>query len=584
MKKRALLLLGVASMAAVPAIVFAQRSEYPITVIAPGKGPYAFPEGYQTPWDRIEIIVTEKMSPNLFVLHGSQGLDPAHPDASGGRAMALFGPDGVLMVDTENRQVADKTLKAIRSFTSAPIKALVNTHIHPDHTGANAFFAQQGALIFSQNNLRNEMLHPPLRANGQPGPAPDMAGIPVVIYDYNPAAPGQPAVTFNMNGETVDLIPMMPSHTAGDTIVRFRKANVIYIEDFYRNFGYPFADQANGGSVRGMLDAVDLIERLAGSDTRLVPGHGALVTKNGVNYILSNNHILADTDTATVGDPISQPGLIDANCDANQTQTVANFSQAVKLGTGNVDAALAQVVNGEVDLSGAILDVGVPANTVAPIGNTSLGRGVAKSGRTTGLTCATINSINTNVKIQYQKSCNAGKKFTVTYTNQVLINGSTFSAGGDSGSLIVTSDTAQPIALLYAGSSTTTIGNRISDVTSALGVSFVGGGTHSVSCPAAAPAPTKPHGKPSQNGFVSATKAKDKHVARLMSDPAVLAVGLGASEADPSEAVVTVHVEKGRGHGAIPAQLDGVPTRIIETDAFRAYGWNESEPKACSAK
>jgi cyclase len=279
-KKRALLFLGVASMAAVPAIVFAQRAEYPITVIAPGKGPYTFPEGYQTPWDRIEIRVTEKMSPNLFVLHGSQGLDPAHPDASGGRAMVLFGPDGVLMVDTENRQVADKTLKAIRSFTSAPIKALVNTHIHSDHTGANAFFAQLGALIFAQNNLRNEMLHPPLRANGQPGPAPDMAGIPVAVYDYNPAAPGQPAVTFNMNGETVDLIPMMPSHTAGDTIVRFRKANVIYIEDFYRNFGYPFADQANGGSVRGMLDAVDLIEKVAGSDTTLVPGHGTLVHKN----------------------------------------------------------------------------------------------------------------------------------------------------------------------------------------------------------------------------------------------------------------------------------------------------------------
>jgi len=73
---------------------------------------------------------------------------------------------------------------------------------------------------------------------------------------------------------------MMPSHTAGDTIVRFRKADVIYIEDFYRNFGYPFADQANGGSVRGMLDAVDLIEKLAGSGTTLVPGHGTLVKKN----------------------------------------------------------------------------------------------------------------------------------------------------------------------------------------------------------------------------------------------------------------------------------------------------------------
>src|SRR5712692_6651982 len=271
--------LAVAATAAVPAMVRAQRPEYPVTLVAPGKGPYTFPEGYQTPWDKIDIKVTAKMSPNLFVLHGSEGLDPAHPDASGGRAMALFGPDGVLLVDTENRQVAEKTLKAIRSFTNAPIKVLVNTHIHSDHTGANAFFAKQGALIFSQENLQSEMLRPPARASGQPAPAPDMASIPVGIYNYNPAAPGQSGITFEMNGETVDFIPMMPSHTAGDTIVRFRKADVIYIEDFYRNFGYPFADQANGGSVRGMLEAIDLIEKMAGADTTLVPGHGTLVKK-----------------------------------------------------------------------------------------------------------------------------------------------------------------------------------------------------------------------------------------------------------------------------------------------------------------
>jgi cyclase len=156
---------------------------------------------------------------------------------------------------------------------------LVNTHVHSDHTGANAFFAMQGALIFSQDDLRNEMLRPPRRANGQPGPPPDSAGIPVSTYRYNAAAPGQPAVTFNMNGEIVDFIPMMPSHTAGDTIVRFRNANVIYIEDFYRNFGYPFADQANGGSIKGMLDAVDLIEKLADPKTTLIPGHGTLVKK-----------------------------------------------------------------------------------------------------------------------------------------------------------------------------------------------------------------------------------------------------------------------------------------------------------------
>ena len=271
--------VAVVAMTAISALASAQKNEYPIMLVPPGKGPYTFPPSYQTPWEKIEILVTAKMSPNLFVLHGSEGLDPAHPDASGGRAMVLFGPDGVLLVDTQNRQVAEKTLAAIRSFTSAPIRVVVNTHIHGDHTGANAFFAKQGALIFAQENLRNEMLRPPRRTDGQAAQAPDMAGVPVVTYNYNPEAPGQPAMTFNMNGEIVDFIPMMPSHTAGDTIVRFRSANVIYIEDFYRNFGYPFADQANGGSIKGMLAAIDLFDKVAGPDTILVPGHGTLIKK-----------------------------------------------------------------------------------------------------------------------------------------------------------------------------------------------------------------------------------------------------------------------------------------------------------------
>jgi cyclase len=255
--------------------LWAQTAGYPITLIPPGRGPYEFPPGYQTPWDKIQIMVTEKIAPNLYVLHGSQGLDPAHPDGSGGRVVVLFGADGVLMVDTENQQVAEKTLTAIRTFTDAPIKIVVNSHIHSDHTGGNALFGKQGALIFSQENLREEMLDPPHR--DAPAPAPDRAGVPTVTYRYH--APGVPAVTIQMDGETVDFIPMMPSHTAGDTIVRFRKANAIYIEDFYRNFGYPFADQANGGSIKGLIDAIDLIEKIAGPETTLIPGHGTLVKK-----------------------------------------------------------------------------------------------------------------------------------------------------------------------------------------------------------------------------------------------------------------------------------------------------------------
>src|SRR5437660_1437999 len=134
-------------------------------------------------------------------------------------------------------------------------------------------------IVPSQTNLRDEMLRPPSRANGQPAPGPEAAAVPTAVYDYNASAAGQPAVTFAMNGELVDFIPMMPSHTAGDTIVRFRNANVIYIEDFYRNFGYPFADQANGGSIKGMLEAVALFDKIAGPDTTLVPAHRPFVKK-----------------------------------------------------------------------------------------------------------------------------------------------------------------------------------------------------------------------------------------------------------------------------------------------------------------
>jgi cyclase len=272
MKQRLLLPGALVAISVVCPGAWAQERGYPMTVVPPGKGPYQFPPGYQTPWDKIEMLVTEKLAPNLYSLHGSAGLDPAHPDAAGGRVEVLFGSDGVLMVDTEDPQLAAKTLDTIRTFSSAPIKIVVNSHIHPDHTGGNAFFAKQGAQIFAQENLRDEMLSPP-----GAGRAPDPAGVPTATYRYG--SPGTPAVTIHMNGETVDFIPMMPSHTAGDTIVRFNKANVIYIEDFYRNFGYPFADQANGGSIKGMIEAVDLIEKIAGPETTLIPGHGTLVTK-----------------------------------------------------------------------------------------------------------------------------------------------------------------------------------------------------------------------------------------------------------------------------------------------------------------
>ncbi len=179
----------------------AQASGYPINVTPPGKGPYQFPAGYQVPWDKIQMVMTEKLSPNLYILHGTAGLNPTHPDAAGGRVAALFGSDCMLMVDTEDPQLAAKTLATIRTFTSAPIRVVVNSHIHADHTGGNAFFGTQGAMIYAQENLRNEMLSPP--GEGSAGRTIDPAGVPNVTYQYG--TPGDPAVTIYMNGETWTL-------------------------------------------------------------------------------------------------------------------------------------------------------------------------------------------------------------------------------------------------------------------------------------------------------------------------------------------------------------------------------------------
>jgi glyoxylase-like metal-dependent hydrolase (beta-lactamase superfamily II) len=171
MNGRALLPFALVAMSAAAPCMRAQE-HYPITVVPPAKGPFTLTQGYEIPWDRIQMMVSEKLSPNLYLLHGSSGLDSGHPDAAGGRVAVLFGPDGVFMVDTEDPRLASKTLDVIRTFTKEPVKVVVNSHVHSDHTGGNAFFARQGAVIYSQENLRNEML-------GSPRP-PEAAGIPSV--------------------------------------------------------------------------------------------------------------------------------------------------------------------------------------------------------------------------------------------------------------------------------------------------------------------------------------------------------------------------------------------------------------------
>lgn len=321
-------------------------------------------------------------------------------------------------------------------------------------------------------------------------------------------------------------------------------------------------------------DVNDITRRFCCSGTL-----GSLVTKGGVQYILSNNHVLARTDSAAIGEDISQPGLVDSACSVPAADIVADLSEFVPLGMNNVDTAIAATRAGNVITTGEILAVGVPASSPA---SPTVSRGVAKAGRTTGLTCATIGSVNTNVRVQYQARCGQGKKFVISYTNQVLISSASFSAGGDSGSLIVTSDTAQPVALLFAGSSTVTIGNPVADVTSALGVTFVGGGTHGVTCPAAPAAAAQARGL-SASEFHRASSAKEGHWQELFQDAAIQGVGVGEHPDIPGQGAVIIYVEEGRAHGSIPSELAGVKTIVVVTDKFRATGWNEkNQAGSCS--
>ena len=231
-----------------------------VNVQGQGAAPAAAPA--PTDFSKVEIKTT-KLANNFYTLEGQ-----------GGTIGVLAGPDGVLVVDTEFAALTGKIVAAIKQVSTAPVRFVINTHVHPDHTGGNENFAKLGATILAREELRERMIHPAPGANGAPGiPAPQGA-LPMVTYDR--------PVKFHLDGEEVDLIPVPRAHTDGDTMVLFRNADVVMSGDFYRAVGYPYIDRANGGSLNGMLDGLGALIGLAGPNTKIVPGHGATVDRAAV--------------------------------------------------------------------------------------------------------------------------------------------------------------------------------------------------------------------------------------------------------------------------------------------------------------
>jgi cyclase len=208
-------------------------------------------------------IKTTKLAGNFYTLEGQ-----------GGTIGVLAGPDGVFMVDSQFAPLSEKIAAAIKQISDRPIKFLVDTHVHGDHTGGNENFGKMGVTILARENLRNRLEHPNPGANGQPGVPTPPAGLPVITYD----AP----LTLRLNGEEIRLIPAPKAHTDGDTFVQFVNANVIMTGDFYRSIQFPNIDRASGGSLPGLVDALNAVIAAAGPATKIVPGHGPVVDRAAV--------------------------------------------------------------------------------------------------------------------------------------------------------------------------------------------------------------------------------------------------------------------------------------------------------------
>ena len=328
---------------------------------------------------------------------------------------------------------------------------------------------------------------------------------------------------------------------------------------------------------------------------------GSLWTHVGTTnpVILSNNHVLDKSGTGTAGEAIIQP--LQAVCRAGHPVplTVANLTQAAALkpvanettgpcqgnttplcghSPSNVDAAYAEIVAGQVDTSGNILDLGPVGTTTiaaappsATIGIPSLGEAVGKSGRTTGLTCSNIQSLNLTILVNYDAVCGAASPaFTAYFTNQVTISGGTFSAGGDSGSLVVDTGTSRAVGLLYGGNSTSTVANPIQDVIAAFGgpaaFNIVGGADHGVSCAHTATASAAQVGTtqaallPQERQRVAAVQ--QRRAAQLMQDASIKSVTVGASADNPNEGALLIQVS-GSTIPRVPPSIDGVRTRLV---------------------
>jgi len=213
-------------------------------------------------WDRVEIV-THDLGDGLYMLEGF-----------GGNIGVSAGEDGILLVDDQYAPLTGKIRAALAEISDAPVRFVVNTHWHADHTGGNEKLGAAGAVLVAHDNTRLHLIQAmaDMDIEAMLRPSPD--SLPVLTFDDR--------LTFHLNGERVQALHIPPAHTDGDVIVIFKEANVIHVGDDYFNGYYPFIDVAHGGSIDGMIAFLGNLVGMSDTETQIIPGHGPVAGRADV--------------------------------------------------------------------------------------------------------------------------------------------------------------------------------------------------------------------------------------------------------------------------------------------------------------
>jgi glyoxylase-like metal-dependent hydrolase (beta-lactamase superfamily II) len=222
-------------------------------------------------FSKVEIKV-EKAGGSVYMLTGA-----------GGNIGASVGEDGIVVVDDQYAPLAEKIRAALKGITDKPVRFIINTHYHLDHTGGNALF-QKDAPIIAHDNVRKRLEEGAMAGNGPNGsvhfehkPQPKEA-LPIITFDHD--------VTVHLNGEDIRALHFPAGHTDGDSVIFFPKSNVVHMGDDFVTYGFPFIDVTSGGSIDGMIDGVEKVAAQLPADVRVIPGHGPLSTLDDVHAYL----------------------------------------------------------------------------------------------------------------------------------------------------------------------------------------------------------------------------------------------------------------------------------------------------------